>query len=541
MSARSLTRLSPRRATRAGVLTGIALLVALVAGTGSIVPASAGLTAALASGTQAAAPSAAPSMLYSTYLGGSLWDEATDVEADARGNTYVAGFTLSANIPGRTAGRRGFHGLADAFVVKLTPDGRSIAWRSFLGGTDVDVANSLALDRSGNVYVVGVTGSADFPTTTGAAQPTIRGGACQSEPCHDAFVTKLSPAGQILYSTFLGGSANEEAVGVAVDGQGSAYVTGNTDSADFPTRQAVQSRSRSAGCRGDLPCPYDVFVSKLNPGGSSILYSTYLSGTATDTSGGIAVDAVGSAYVTGSTRSTDFPTARALRPSIRGRACGPPPAKPCLDAFVSKLSTSGSRLVYSTFLGGMKNERGNGIAVDGRGAAVVTGSTQSADFPTKRPVRRALDNRSCTQAQPEEQCDDGFVTKLAPTGASLVFSTFLGGQAEDQGLAVTVDQFANVYVGGRTDSRNFPVRNAVQPRFGGYIDGFATSFSAGGTLRWSTFVGGSKADRVEGVSVDPRQGVRLAGRTLSTDFPRRRPLQPTLRGEDYDAFVTALR
>jgi hypothetical protein len=480
---------------------------------------------------------------FSTYFGGRLWDEATDTEVDAAGNTYVVGFTMSSRLVTGPPARRAFGGLVDGFVAKLAPDGQKVLWSTFLGGVDIDIVNSIALDRSGNAYVTGMTGSENFPTTGGVMQPRIRGEDCQGEPCHDAFVTKLSSNGQLVYSTFLGGRFNEEGVGIAVDRDNRAYVTGNTDSTDFPTSNPVQSKSQSTPCPGDVPCPYDVFVAKVGQNGRGLFYGTYLGGKESDTSSGIAVDASGSAYVTGSTRSADFPTAPgAVSPAIHGRACGPPPGVPCLDAFVTKLTPAGNRLSYSTYLGGTKPERGNGIAVGTDGTAVVTGSTQSRDFPTRQALQNKLDNSSCTELQPEEQCDDGFVTKFSASGRNLAYSTYLGGRAEDQGLAVAVGNNGTAYIGGRTDSRNFRVRDAVQPRFGGYIDGFASAITSTGQLSWSTFVGGKEADRVEGISVSSSLRVRIAGRTLSPNFPTQRPAQPALADkDDYDAYVMGLR
>jgi len=481
-----------------------------------------------------------PSLEFSTYFGGRLWDEATDVDVDKSGNTYVTGFTLSQDLPSRGAAQSPpFKGLADAFVAKFSKDGRRLIWSRFLGGIDVDVANGMALDKSGNVYVTGRTASPDFPATGGSFQRSLKGHSCQGEPCHDAFVTKLNPNGGIVYSTFLGGTANDEGVGIAVDSSGSAYVTGNTDSPDLPTRSAVQPTFQSPPCQGDLPCPYDVFASKLSPGGSSLVYSTYLGGHATETSGGIAVDVNNRAYVTGTTRSADFPSTRTIGSPLTIKRCGPPPGEPCLNAFVTKLGQTGSRIHYSTQLGGSENEQGSGIAVDTAGAVVVTGSTQSRDFPTRAAVQGRLDNAACLRF---EQCADGFVSKLDPSGQNTVYSTYLGGRAMDQGLAVVLDKQGNAYVGGRTDSRNFPVRQAVQPRFGGYIDGFASSLSPRGSLRWSTFIGGEDADRVEGITVDERgEMARIAGRTLSHRFPTRHPIQGQLKDDDYDAFLAGVR
>ena len=488
-------------------------------------------------------PGKPPSLLFSSYLGGQFWDEAVDVKAGTDGSTYVAGFTVSPNFPVRNAAQGAFHGIVDAFVAKLAPGGRSLLWSTYLGGNDMDVATGLAVDKDGNAYVTGRTGSVDFPTTGGTFQPAIRGRSCQGEACHDAFVTKLNSNGAIQWSTFLGGNANEEASGVAVGSAGGVYVTGNTDSHDFPTKGAVQGTLQRPPCESgndDLPCPYDAFVTKFAPDGRSLRYSTYLGGDGVEMSGGVAVDSAGSAYVTGTTRSVNFPVVGGLGKALRVRACGPPPGEPCLDAYVTKFATNGNHLVYSTFLGGTKNERGSGIAVDSAGSAIVTGQTASFDFPTEHPLQRHIDNASCTTEEPEEKCHDGFVSKLTPGGRGLVYSTYLGGKAEDQGLSVAVDKQGNAYVGGRTDSRDFPTLAAVQPKFGGYIDGFASSLTASGDLRWSTFFGGKEADRVEGIAVDPSQRVRLAGRTLSPDFRTSHPIQSKLHDEDYDAFVAGL-
>jgi hypothetical protein len=197
--------------------------------------------------------------------------------------------------------------------------------------------------------------------------------------------------------------------------------------------------------------------------------------------------------------------------------------------------------VYVTLLGGSEPEAGGGIAVDRRGRAVVTGSTQSPDFPTARPVQAALDNSACTDEQPEEFCDDGFVTRLSADGRSLDFSTFLGGAAQDQGLGIAVDEAGTVVVAGSTDSRNFPTRDPVQAALAGNVDGFVTALSArNGGLVWSTFLGGTEADRANAVTVDRDGVVHSVGRTLSPDFPTVAPVQPDLQDDDYDAFLATL-
>lgn len=480
-------------------------------------------------------------LVFSSYLGGQEWDEATGVATDRDGNTYVTGYTLSEDFPRVGAGTRGHDAIVDAFVTKVEADRSRIVWSTQLGGVDMDMANAVTLDRDGNVYVVGRTGSPDFPTT-GALQNRLRGRACTGVPCHDAFVVKLSPTGRIQWSTLLGGTLNEEAVSVAVDRRSAVYVAGLTDSPDLPVRRAFQARFQSPPCQGDLPCPYDAFVTKLAPSGDRIVYSTYLGGNASDLARGIDVGADGSAYVAGSTGSPDFPRVRAFQNGMRGEACGPPPGEPCRQAFLTKLNPNGATAAYSTYLGGRQHDDAYGVAVDRQRRAHVTGATQSAVFPTRNAIQPSLNNRACISEQPEELCDDGFVTKFTANGRALEYSTYLGGRAEDQGLAIDVTRTGRALVAGRTDSRDFfTSANAAQRTFGGYIDGFALQLRPGGTPVWSTFLGGSDADRATGIATDRDGDAHLAGRTLSPDFPTRRPFQPNLKDEDYDAWVGIIR
>ena len=513
--------------------------------TGRVGPGLLALAAAVVTTSLFVAPNAAvaqtgpPALGYSTFVGGTQWDEALDVEVDRRGNTYVAGFTFSPEFPrsGAKAGR--FGGVQDAFVMRFSPRGR-LLYSTLLGGSRVDVAQSIAVDSRGNAYVTGRTLSPDFPTTR-ALERRARGRNCQDAPCSDAFVTKLGPRGQVVYSTYLGGTTNEEGVGIAVDRAGSAYVTGNTDSADFPTRNALASRSPSRPCDSQVPCPLDVFVTKLRPSGRSIAYSTYLGGSRSDTSAGIAVDRAGSVYVSGTTRSSDFPTRNAYQRRISRTACGPPPGVPCTDTFVTKLSRDGRSLRYSTYFGGRENERSAGVAVDARGRAYVAGSTGSPDLPTAGPVQAAIDNRSCNRpGGPKELCDDGFIAGLGAEGRRLRFATFLGGNAEDQVLGVALGRDGAVYVAGSTDSRAFRTASPAQASLGGAIDAFVAKLRPGGrSLAYSSYLGGDENERASGIAVTSRGDALLAGRTDSPDFPVATPIRGTLAG-DIDAFVTKL-
>lgn len=534
---------SPGHARRIRLLVGIAVAVVALAAlaAAALIRRDASPAADVFTPQPLAAVNA--TVAYSTFLGGSKWDEAVDIEVDGAGNIYVAGFTDSPQFPTANAAQARFGGVIDAFVAKVSPDGRRLLYSTYLGGSKMDAAASLAIDRAGNAYVTGRTESTDFPTRS-ALQAGPRGRDCQrprkragTVPCHDAFVTKLSPSGRVLYSTYLGGRHNDEALAIAVDRRGAAYISGNTESPDFPVRNALQRRFAGIPCEGDVPCPADLFVTKLSANGRRLLYSTYLGGSQSDRSGGIAVDTTGSAYVLATTRSPDFPTRNALQRSLRGVECGLPPV-PCTDVLVARLTVDGRALRYSTYLGGSKGETAGGIAVDRAGNAYVTGSTDSRDFPTANALQEAADNSSCL---PSELCSDAFVTSLRADGRALRYSTYLSGSAEEQGLAIALDAAANAYVAGSTTSRNFRTEQAIQARMGGYIDAFLVKLQpTGASAAFSTYLGGSEAERSTGVAVDDRGTIYVAGRTLSPNFPTSGALQPALGG-DIDAFVARLR
>ena len=279
-----------------------------------------------------------------------------------------------------------------------------LAYSTYLGGLSTDDAIGIAVDSAGSAYVTGDTASIGFPTTSDAFDTTLGGSGT-----YDAFVTKLDANGAgVVYSTFLGGSSHDTGLGIAVDSSGCAYVAGYTASANFPTTPGAFDGTYGGGT-------YDAFVTKLDPGGAALLYSTYLGGgqgvsqnAGFDVASGIAVDHAGNAFVTGLTYSSDFPiTPGAFDTTFAGG-----------DVFVTKLLASGSALAYSTYLGGSANDAGNGIAVDSAGSAYVTGSTASSNFPTTPGAFDVTRGGGIF---------DAFVTKLAASGAALVYSTYLGG------------------------------------------------------------------------------------------------------------------
>jgi hypothetical protein len=379
-----------------------------------------------------------------------------------------------------------------------------LQYSTFLGGNGQDQGESIAVDSTGNAYVAGFTDSTNFPLVN--AGPGTKGNRT------DVFVTKLNAAGSaLIYSTYIGGSDSEFCHGVAVDAAGNAYVTGVTVSTDFPTVNALQSTSGGQSS--------DAFVAKLNAAGSALVYSTYLGGNRPDFANSIAVDSTGNAYVTGYTESANFPTANALQSIFGGTA----------DAFVTKVTAAGTALVYSTYLGGSNQDRGQGIAVDSAGNAFVTGATISADFPTANPVQAMSGGDS-----------DGFVTKINAAGTALVYSTYLGGSDVDGATAIAVDSTGNVYVTGATLSTNFPTANALQSSNGGEFDAFVTKLNATGTaLVSSTYLGGNEFDGGNSIAVDSAGNTFVTGITLSTSFPTANAFQGTIgRVAFEDAFVT---
>jgi hypothetical protein len=459
-----------------------------------------------------------PVLSYSTYLGGVGGDLGYGIAVDAAGNAYVTGSTESSNFPTTTgAHRTNFQGgVADAFVAKLNPTGTALLYSTFLGGSGYDEGYGIAVDAAGNAYVTGYTDSTNFPTTTGAFQATYGVGGFA-----DAFVTKLSPTGNgLIYSTYLGGDNLDEGNGIAVDAAGNAYVTGDANSANFPTTPGSFQTALGGGTCFGGPCS-DAFVTKLNPTGTALLYSTFLGGRGNEggfDSGGIAVDAAGNAYVTGATRSANFPTVSAFQTIYGGGTCGVPPNTfPCGDAFVTKLNPAGSALVYSTYLGGSAEDDSRGIAVDAAGNAYVTGTTFSTDFPTTPNAFQTTFGGY----------DDAFVTKFNPNGTALTYSTYLGGSSLDEGFGIAVDSVGNVYATGRTQSADFPTTPGAPKaeNWGGNYDAFVTKLNPTGTapLVYSTYLGGSGwegGDLYPGgaIALDATGGAYVTGMTTG-NFP----------------------
>ena len=341
-----------------------------------------------------------------------------------------------------------------------------------------------------------------FPITDGGQLST-------SVTSVNAFVTKIDSAGSsFVYSTLFGGSAADEFTDLAVASSGEVYVVGTTMSIDLPVLNAMQPSFGGA--------TFDMFAVKLNADVSQVIYATYLGGSGDESFPSVAVDSAGSAFIVGSTRSADFPTANALQPDFRGASGGgfyP-------DAFVTKLSPDGSSLVYSTYLGGLFWDGATDVAVDASGNAYVVGSTESVDFPRVGGIPRT--NFSVYP--------DAFVTKINSTGSALLFSTTLGGSYYDAASRVALDATGNVWIAGYTASEDYPVKSPVQATLaGGFDDGFVAKFNPqGSSLLASTYFGGSGRDYITGLAIDAVGSALVSGVTSSPDLPTLNPFQAAL-------------
>ena len=475
-----------------------------------------------------------PVLRYSTYLGGNSGpagaDSAVGFAVDSNGSAYITGIAGSLDFP-ITAGTYQTVNTDhySIFVTKLNTTGTALVYSTFLGGNDSDNATAIAVDSGGNAYVTGSTKSRDFPTTPGAFQPTKT----VSNDTESAFVTKLNPTGTALvYSTYLQGNDKDKLTrsdSIAVDGSGNAYVTGQTTSAAFPvTAGAFQTSFKVTSSTSP-------FVTKLNTTGTALAYSTFLgSSGAAGFLNCIAVDSVGSAYVAGSTIARDFPVTPNAFQSTNPNHDAPLYS----TGFVTKLNPTGSALLYSTYLGGSTTgyfgggDSIYGLAVDTDGNAYVSGTTNSGDFPVTPGA-----------FQPTYLGQQGFVTKLNPTGTALVYSTYFDGA-----IYVAVDSGGNAYITGSATTSYFPTTIGAFQRMPAFFNESACFLSklnpAGSRLLYSTLLNGSKQEGGAGVAVDSVGGIYVLGGTLSSDYPTTpgafQRTNPALGSNAPSAFVTKM-
>ncbi|HEY2990293.1 MAG TPA: CARDB domain-containing protein [Candidatus Binatia bacterium] len=479
-------------------------------------------------------------LVYAGFIGGTEDDRAKGIAVDGEGAAYVTGETSSTETTFPDG--EGFESLTgvdliqnggvDAFVAKVSPDGAGLVYATFLGGSGDDRGNAIAL-KSGcaadcEAYVTGETSDAgtDFPTTTGAFDASHNGGV-------DAFVARLNSTGTALtYATFLGGSGTDRGNGIAVDSSGAAYVTGETSSSNFPV---------TTGAFDTILSGVDAFVAKLNATGTALAYATFLGGSGTDIGRAIAVSPVCvvpcEAYVTGETgdAGTDFPVTTGSFDELHNGG---------VDAFVAKVNAAGDGLVYSGFIGGSGSDIGNGIAVDGSGAAYVAGETTSTEtvLPHSFPVLTGPDTS-------HNDGVDAFVAKVNAAGSALVYAGYIGGSGTDRGKAIALDpgcvSSCSAYVTGETDStetsipNGFPVLTGPGTSQNGGVDAFIAKVKGDGTgLLLAGFIGGSADDSGNAIAVDLQGGAYVAGETASNEITF-----PNLVGPDLiqnglvDAFV----
>ncbi len=467
---------------------------------------------------------------YATYFGGNAWDQAREVIPYADGSVLVGGMTSSSNLP-TTAGvvqpeyagddpSLGHGGVigGDAFLVRLNADGTKILAASYFGGSKQERGvYGMLLDSQGNIVIGSATRSPDMPTTKGAYQTRYGG------PQADMYAAKLSPdMKRILWCTYVGASRTDwPRGGLALDDRDNVYLVGGTDSKDFPTSEGAYQRH--------LKGERDAAVVKLSADGSRLVFSTLLGGTGWDGLMGACVDGAGNVYVAGHTRSADFPvTPGAPQPEYAGNS----------DCFLSKLSGDGTRLLYSTYLGGAENEFAEHRPwLAGDGTFLLTGVTGSAGFPTTAGApQRNLQGKT-----------DGFLTKLSADGKEFAFSTLLGGSGGEFFLMPTPDRSGNIFMVGHTASEDYPVTpGALQTAYGGGKqqwegDGALAVLSPDGArLLYSTYLGGSRDDLIRSVALGPGGEIYLVGSTHSPDFPVTGGAVQTKLGENADAFVVKL-
>ena len=479
-----------------------------------------------------------PALTYSTFIGGSNQDAGTHVAIDSSGTAYIVGFSDSPDFPVSNPLQSTNKSSRSVFLAKintLAPGASSLVYSTYLGSAGIAMGRGIAVDSTGNVYIVGDTNSKTFPITPGAFQTS-----CKGTCVNNAFVAKIDSFGSsLLYSSYFGGSNFDFGFGVAIDSAGRMYFTGTTSSSDFPTTvgafQTAYKGGSSPGTRHG-----DSYVSVLNPAGNGaadLVYSTYLGGSGDDFAWGLAVDASNFVYVTGSTLSSNFPvTPTAFQSALAGVGnigIG--------DGFLVKLNPAGlgaNDLLYSTYFGGVNDDWGESIAVDSSGFAYVIGTTTSPNFPsTSTAFHPNFSPGSCNA----NQCADAIIMKLDPrsSGAgSLLYSTFLGGSGFDLGHGIAVDAAGILYASGETGSNDFPLVNPIQTTCGGgcpnpvpdvFIAKLDLTQTGSAALLFSTFLGGNGTDTGQSIAIDPEGNAYVTGQTFSSNFPTMMPFQPVCK------------
>jgi hypothetical protein len=444
---------------------------------------------------------------YSTYIGGSGSDQGFNIAVDNMGNAYAIGNTWSSNFPVTPGAYK--TSWEDVFVLKLNAKGSKLSYATFIGGTYFEYGYGITVDQNGNAYITGKTRSSNFPTTAGAY--------CTSKSetmSYDVFVSKLNWNGtKLLYSTYLIGTGGfVEARDIITDSMGNAYVTGISESSTFPTTTGVYDPTHNGGT--------DVFISQLNHNGSVLNYSTFVGGSSQDDGFAIALDSMGNVFVTGYTRSSNFPTTNGAYDTTHNGN---------FDVFVVKLNHNASILIYSTFVGGTGYDNAVGIDIDSQGNTYVMGETTS-QFPV---TPGAYNTTRSAQS-------DVFVFQLNQTGQNLSYSTYLGGNSYDYASGIAVDSLGNALIVGDTKSTDFPITpDAIDTVYSGNHEAFFAKLTPDlSELSYSTYLGGNNVDYSEDITRDMVDNAYLVGYTASSDFPTTPGVHSSNHNGSYDLFMT---
>ncbi|HTW59701.1 MAG TPA: SBBP repeat-containing protein [Terriglobales bacterium] len=502
-----------------------------------------------------------PTLSYGTYLGGNNEDEVFAIAFDSTNGIYVTGETKSTSgFPGGNAPTNyGFY----AFVTKLNSSG-TLTYTTIFGGakTSSSVNNdsglAVAADSSGNAYITGITSSTNLPIVGPAAQPTSGGGGTctnlknSSTPCTDAYAAKLNGTGGVAWSTYIGGTNDDDGYAIALDSLGDVWVAGDTFSSSFyPNNHAtlVLYSNFNSGVVLNPPAD-DGFVAELNPTGTAFLYSTYLGGKFSDQINGIAIDAHNNVFVAGETASTNFPTMNPYQSGCGSDGlCNAHSGTVYYDGFVTEITAGGGSLTYSTYIGGSSDDYAFAIALDSSGDAYITGETSNDDTYTTPAVPYPTTSGAFSTTYNSSASNNAFVTEFDPAGSKLVYSTFLGGSTQDLGGGIAVDTFDDAYVTGMTASSNFPTTsNATQTTLKGTTDAFVTQVLAGGAnLGFSTYLGGTGSENATGsgavgtIVLDSSNNMWVGGSTNSTDFPATgNAIEGSFGGGAYDGFIAEI-
>jgi Beta-propeller repeat len=430
-----------------------------------------------------------PVLNYAVALGGSDADQGKGVAVDAAGEAFIVGSASSLDFPLKAPFQPAFGGgSSDAFVAKLSADGATLLYSTYLGGGQDDFGAGIAVGADGTATVTGYTKSIDFPVKI-PFQRMYGGG------LFDAFVTRLSPDGSNLaYSTYYGGNDLDQGLAIAVDVAGRAFLTGGTSSANLPSVAPVQAQFQGIE---------DAFLAIFSPDGTTVQMATYLGGSDSDLGWAITTDALGQVYLAGSTSSLNFPLANPYQPTYRGNQ----------DAFLTMINPADAGLVFSTYFGGSNEDTGRAVAVDAKGIIYLAGGTYSGDLFVNQPFRGVA-------VQPAIAGDkDGYLIAIDLATPDAPIKTFYGGSDADEVIALALDGAGNIYLAGETFSTDFPVSTPLQQPDGGDNAFLVNLVDGGSQIGWATLLGGSADDKAYGVTTDDAGAIFVVGTTSSADFP----------------------